>query len=81
MMVSLGLIALGTGYIVYVNASREKEGLKLLGQVIGIVVMVAALGSVICGAARCAYKNSGSTSQCPIMAKMNCPMSGDSTAK
>ena len=77
MMVSVSLIALGTGYIVYVAASKEKEGMKMLGQVIGVVVMVAAVLSAVCGAARCASKSGA----CPMMAKMSRPLSVDPAAK
>ena len=49
---AIALVALGVGYLVYLQASKEKEGLKLLGQVIGIVIMIGALLSSVC-AAKC----------------------------
>jgi len=78
MHVALGLIALALGYLVFVNASKEKEGIKLLGQVIGIVVMIAALLVMMCGVMKCAYKYGGGIG-CPMksaqVAKV-CPLSG-----
>ena len=73
MSLALALIALGVGYLVFAAASKEKEGLKLLGQIIGIVVMVAALCAGVCAGMKC-MKNG-----CPMMGKgmgMACPMSG-----
>ena len=69
MHVAISLVALALGYKVFADAHKEKEGLKLLGQVIGIVVMLAALLSVVCGATKC-MGHSG----CPVMAKSACPM-------
>lgn len=81
MSVALCLIALALGYKVFVDASKEKEGVKLLGQAIGIFVMVAALLLALCGAMKCAYKSGYSMMSkysCPMMAKSNCPMSSQS---
>lgn len=78
MYVGLGLIALALGYQVFVNASKEKEGVKLLGQVIGIVVMIAAVLMVACGVMKCAYKYGGGMG-CPMKSAMVakvCPLSG-----
>ena len=71
MHVSLTLIALALGYLVFLSASKEKEGIKILGQVIGIVVMLAALLAFACESAKCATKYG-----CHIMQKMPCPMMG-----
>jgi hypothetical protein len=49
MKIVLALIALVLGYKAFLDASKEKEGLKLLGQVIGIFVMGMALLAFICG--------------------------------
>ena len=64
MSCAVGLVALGVGYMVFLQASKEKEGLKLLGQIIGIVVMIGALGSGYY-AAKCKMAGSG----CPIASK------------
>ena len=76
MGLATGLIALSLGYFVYAGASKEKEGIKLLGQIIGIVVMIAALMTTACSAMKCMAK-----SGCPMMSKMcrfsekmRCPM-------
>lgn len=43
MKLGLLLIALGMGYKVYVDASKEKGNLKTLGQWVGAVIMAASL--------------------------------------
>ena len=71
---AMALIALGVGYLVFLHASKEKEGVKLLGQVIGIFVMIAAVLSLFCSAAK--YMNrggcplSGKAPMCPFGSKM-----------
>ena len=69
MQVPISLVALALGYKVFADSHKEKEGLKLLGQIIGIVVMIAALLSVVCGATKCM-----SHSNCSMMPKTACPM-------
>ena len=69
------LFLLSVGYLVFVSASKEKEGVRILGQVIAIVVMLAALAGVACGVMKCAK------GVCPMPGKSmmpNCPMSGGS---
>lgn len=61
MMATTALIALCLGYLTYVTASKEKEGVKLIGQAIGIAVMILAVLAMACGACR-AYK---SKAYCP----------------
>ncbi len=81
MSVALALIALALGYKVFVDASKEKEGIRLLGQAIGILVMVGAILFAACATIKCAYKSGCPTmskSSCPMMAKSNCPMSSQS---
>ena len=77
MSVSISLVALALGYKIFADAHKEKEGIKLLGQIIGVVVMIAALLSVACGAAKCMKRLDGSMmskSNCAMMAKTSCPM-------
>ncbi len=69
MYAAVALIALALGYKVFADAHKEKEGLKLLGQIIGVVVMLAAVLCMLCGAVKCMYK-----SQCSIMSKSSCPL-------
>ena len=72
MSCAVGLIALGVGYLVFLHASKEKEGVKLLGQVIGIFVMFAAVLCLVGSTAKC-MKRDG----CPFSGKKApmCPMS------
>ncbi len=49
MFASLSLIALVLGYKVFVDASKEKEGLKILGQGIGVLVMVGSVALLLLG--------------------------------
>ena len=72
---ALGLIALVLGYKVFVDASKEKEGVKLLGQAIGIFVMIAAVLTIVCGTMKCLAKYGGG---CPIAAKSYCPVAAKS---
>ena len=73
MSCGVALIALGVGYLVYLNAAKEKEGLKLLGQVIGVVIMVGAVVSSLC-MAKCKMMggacpmSSGKAMMCPVSA-------------
>ena len=73
MQASVALVALALGYKVFADAHKEKEGLKLLGQVIGLVVMLGAVLFLLCGAAKCMYN-----SQCPMMSKSACPFTAKS---
>ena len=76
MMSALGLIALALGYKAFIDACKEKEGVKLLGQVIGIVVMIAAVLTMFCGAMKCMSKYGGygmSRGYGPMAAKGACP--------
>ena len=71
MSCAMGLIALGVGYLVLLNANKEKEGLKLLGQVIGILIMIAAILSSLCAAGKCMKRGECSMGKdkapmCPI---------------
>ena len=90
MSVAVCLIALALGYKVFADASKEKEGIRLLGQIIGIVVMVLALISTACATMKCAYKagcpmmskfRCSMSSSCPMSAKANYPVTTDSSSK
>ena len=74
MHTAVALVALALGYKVFADAHKEKEGLKLLGQIIGIVVMIAAVLCMLCGAAKCLYK-----SQCSVMSHNGCPLAAAKT--
>lgn len=69
MFIAVSLIALALGYQVYASALKEKEGLKLLGQIVGIFVMVAALFSAVC-AIRCSIESCMIGSRCALMSKV-----------
>ena len=74
MSCALALVALGVGYMVLLHANKEKEGLKILGQVIAILIMIGAAASSLC-AAKCKmdgdYRGKGSKApMCPITGKV-----------
>ena len=69
MSIGVSLIALALGYKVFVDASRGKEGVRLLGQVIGIFVMLVALLATICGI-RSQMASCMEGSGCPMKARM-----------
>ena len=74
---AMALVALGVGYLTFAAASKEKEGLKLLGQAIGIFVMIAAFLLVLCSAAKCAgkYSYGKGSGNCQLSQKAPlCPM-------
>lgn len=66
---AMALVALGVGYLVLLQANREKEGVKLLGQVVAILIMIGAVASSIC-AAKGSCGKSGKAPMCPISSKM-----------
>jgi len=71
MSISLCLIALCLGYLVFYQGSQAKEGLKLLGQTIGVIVMVISLLSSMC----CLAQASGAKwSGLPMIT--GCPLTG-----
>ena len=86
MSIAVSLIALVLGYKIYVDASKEKEGLKFLGQSIGIFVMILAFAGTLCGISHkvCDMKSGYSSpmmqKSCPMMAKKTCSMSADSAS-
>ena len=78
MSCAVALVALSLGYLVYVSAGKEKEGVKLLGQVIGIFVMIAAVMALMCSTAKCMRKGGhewGKAPMCPLSGKMMEPES------
>ena len=78
MSIAVCLVALALGYDAYLRALKEKEGLKLLGQIVGVSVMVLALIGVACGVAHksSCYGSMWGSKQgfCPMMTKANCVM-------
>ncbi len=72
MSCAMGLVALGVGYLVLLQANKEKEGLRILGQAIGILIMIGAVISSLC-AAKCKSSKecslSGKAPMCPLSAK------------
>ena len=71
----MSLAALCLGYLVFIQGSREKEGVRFLGRVIGTVVMIAAVFSFACSIMKCASREG-----CPIAKKWMCPMKASSKA-
>ena len=74
MHMAIALIALALGYKVFVDAQKEKSGLKRLGEIIGAVVMIAAFVCVLHGAAKC--RGSLGCSMASKTATAGCPMMG-----
>ncbi len=70
MHVGITLVSLALGYVVLVSASKEKEGMKVLGQAIGILVILGSLAGFLCGVTmKCLKKG-----YCPSQGAMTCPM-------
>ena len=55
----LALIALGLGYLVFVQGSGQKKTVKSLGQIIGAVIMICAFASMFCAASKCSGRMDG----------------------
>lgn len=52
------LIALAVGYKVFADASREKQGaVRLLGLIVGTVILVISTLGIVCSAKRCMMAN------------------------
>ena len=66
MKIVLALVALVLGYRAFLDASKEKEGVKLLGQVIGIFVMIVALLAFVCGVMKCLGGDGYGKGYCPF---------------
>ncbi len=57
-----GLIALGIGYLVFLNASKEQGSLRQVGRIIGAVIIVVSILTGVC-AMKC------KTGGCPMSGK------------
>jgi hypothetical protein len=69
MSVALCLIALSLGYLVLYQASYAKEGLKILGQAIGVIVVIVSILSATCCLAQAVgdkWFGAGMVAGCPI---------------
>jgi hypothetical protein len=73
MSCAMSLIALGVGYLVLLQANKEKEGLRILGQALGILIMIAAVLSSLCAVSKCGmkggYRGFEKAPMCPVSAK------------
>lgn len=49
MGIAFSLIALGVGYKVYLDSSKEQGRLRTYGRAIGLFIIVASLAGVLCG--------------------------------
>lgn len=66
---AVGLIAFGIGYLVLVQAGKEAGGMRILGKIVGIVIMVVSLLGGIC-AVKCKMGVCGGKApMCPFTAK------------
>ena len=72
MQIGITLVSMSLGYLAYVQATKEKDGLRILGQAVGIFVILASIAGFVCGASRCMMKKG----MCSMPMKMNCPISG-----
>ena len=68
------LIALAVGYYVLIIADKEKKQTKLLGQIIGWIIIVASLLGIWCYVQQC-IQEGGVGAACPFTGKMMTPPS------
>ena len=73
MHAGISLIAMALGYKVLLEANKEKKGVKSLGQVVAVFVILGAVFSLVCGAMKCSYMKGN----CPITGKPMGMMSGE----
>ena len=71
MKIFLLLITLGYGYKIFASATKEQGSLKILGRLIGIVMMIAAVGIGASKAAQCVASGYCPSKICGIG---HCPM-------
>ena len=75
-MIACSLSALSAGYFVFAHASAQKAGeVHQIGRIVGIIVILVALGGTICGVACKAGKadcgmKAAKSSYCPITARL-----------
>ena len=74
MSIALNLIAVALGYKMLTDALKEKAAVRLLGLVLGALVLVVAVASSACSLMKCMSMNG-----CSLMGKSMCPMMGDKT--
>ena len=71
MSCAISLIALGVGYMVFLNASKEKGSTRQIGRIIGALIVVLSILSGIC-MAKCKMGTCsmyGKAPMCPITSK------------
>ena len=74
MWIALNLIAMAFGYKVLAAASKEKGGLKMVGQLVAMFILILAFASSSYAVLRYAkYRNPN----CPMMVKL-CHLAGNS---
>ncbi|PIQ87000.1 MAG: hypothetical protein COV74_02320 [Candidatus Omnitrophica bacterium CG11_big_fil_rev_8_21_14_0_20_45_26] len=77
MKIGLLLIALGYGYKIFLDAAKQKvKNLRLLGQLVGAIMMTVAIAGIVCmvtcymSAGFCSMgQKMGYKSMCPIFGK------------
>ena len=73
MSIALCLVALSAGYLVFVAAVKEEDGLRFLGQTIGVAVMLIAILTSAC----CLWQGLGWKASA-AGEKVSCSVSGPS---
>ncbi len=71
----LMLISLAVGYYLLIIAGKEKKQVKLLGQVIGWVIIAASSLGIWCYVQQCFQAGQGGAA-CPLSSRMMAPSSG-----
>jgi len=79
MYIALNLIALALGYLVFLEATKEKKDTKTVGRLIGVFIMTAALGTILIAFAESSATNCIKKGgfNCPILSK-HCLLKGKS---
>ena len=72
MFIALNLIALAVGYLVFLEATKQKNSTKTFGRIIGIFIITAALGMTLLTFLQRSSANCLKKSGCPMGMKV-CP--------
>ena len=72
MFIALNLIALGLGYLVFLEATKQEKSAKTFGRMVGVFIITAALGTILLTFAQWSAANCLKKGGCPMSVKV-CP--------
>ena len=73
MYLAMNLIALAVGYLVFLEATKQKNSTKTFGRIVGVFVITASLGTILLALTQWSAANCMKKTGCPIGIKF-CPL-------